>query len=139
MWLRLPPPEAAGSPQAARLSGPIVSRGGGALSLHRAGGRVLVQSEPSAEFPDMPRAAIQAGAADMVFPLSDLGRVIADIVAGTPRPKARSEIEAMESIFGENGEAAQRAREIDWEQTPLGGVLSWPPELRVIRPRAHAA
>jgi chemotaxis response regulator CheB len=37
----------------------------GARRLHLAGGRVLVQSESSAEAAEMPKAAIKVGAADL--------------------------------------------------------------------------
>ena len=104
----------------------------GALELHRAGGRVLVQSKASAEHPDMPAAAIRAGAADLIVPLSDLGQVIGEIVSGTPRVKAPSELEAISGVFGERGEIARIARDLDWSQTPLGPVLNWPMHLRVM-------
>ncbi|MBV9488996.1 MAG: PAS domain-containing protein, partial [Verrucomicrobia bacterium] len=104
----------------------------GARQLHLAGGRVLVQNEASAEYPEMPRAAIRAGAADLVVPLADLGQVIAEVVAGTPRPKGRSELEALGHVFGDKGGVAAIAREIDWAQTPLGPVISWPAELRLM-------
>ncbi|MBW0000042.1 MAG: chemotaxis protein CheB [Verrucomicrobia bacterium] len=55
----------------------------GARQLHLAGGQVLAQSEASAEYPEMPRATIRAGAADLVVPLPDLGQVIGELVAGT--------------------------------------------------------
>ena len=38
----------------------------GARELHLAGGQVLVQSEASAQYPEMPRATIAAGAASLV-------------------------------------------------------------------------
>ncbi len=102
----------------------------GARALHLAGGKVLVQSEASAEFPNMPRAAIQAGAADIVAPLEDLGEVIGEIVAGAARPQPRSEIEAIRHTFGEKSAVAAQAREIDWWSHPLGPVHRWPTQLR---------
>lgn len=102
----------------------------GARQLHRAGGRVLVQSESTADFPDMPRAAIKAGAADLVAPLQDIGQVINEIVAGASQPQPRSELEAIRSTFGDKGEVAALAREIDWAQHPLGFVYGWPTQLR---------
>lgn len=103
----------------------------GALELHRADGRVLVQSESTAEHPDMPRAAIAAGAAYLVAPLQELGRVIAEVVAGTPRAQAPSELEAIARVFDCRGEVARLACEVDWLRTPLGPVLNWPPHQRM--------
>lgn len=104
----------------------------GARELHDAGGRVLVQSEGSADYPEMPRAAVGAGAADLVVPLGDMAQVLTDLVAGAVRPKARSELEAIARVFGAKGEIAARAREIDWARTPLGPAMQWPVELRLV-------
>lgn len=104
----------------------------GARHLHDVQGRVLVQSEDSAEHPGMPRAAIDAGAADLVVPLSDLGLVIAEVASGTPRRKAASELRAIARVFGESSEVAARAREVDWSRTPLGSALNWPRDLRLM-------
>jgi PAS domain S-box-containing protein len=114
------------------LTGRVDDGAAGARQLHQAGGCVLVQSEATAEHPDMPRAAIQAGAADLIVPLANLGQVIGEVVAGTPRPKARSELGAIGRVFGDRGEVAARAREVDWSRTPLGPVLSWPRDLRLM-------
>ena len=54
----------------------------GSEAVSQASGTVLVQSPASAEHPMMPLSVIGVGVADMVLPLSDLGRVIADVVAG---------------------------------------------------------
>ena len=80
----------------------------------------------------MPLSAIEKNAADLIVPLDDIGQVIGEMVAGTPRPKARSELEAVRRTFGERGEVAALAREIDWSRTPLGAVIAWPEELRLI-------
>jgi chemotaxis response regulator CheB len=60
----------------------------GTEAVSQAGGTVLVQSPESAEHPVMPSAVIDAGVADVVLPLPELGQVIADVVAGgaLPRP-----------------------------------------------------
>jgi two-component system chemotaxis response regulator CheB len=60
----------------------------GSEAVSQAGGTVLVQSPESAEHPMMPSSVIDAGIADMVLPLSELGRGIMDVVAGhtPPRP-----------------------------------------------------
>jgi hypothetical protein len=80
----------------------------------------------------MPLAAIEAGAEDLVVPLEDLGRVISELLAGTPSPKARSELLAIERAFGDRGAVARLAREIEWAATPLGPVLAWASELKTL-------
>ncbi|WP_420226330.1 chemotaxis protein CheB [Pigmentiphaga litoralis] len=104
----------------------------GARELHVAGGRVLVQMAASAEYTDMPKAAIAAGAADLVVPLDDMAQVLTELVSGAVRPKARSELEAIEQVFGIKGEVAALARDIDWSRTPIGTALEWPIELRLL-------
>ncbi len=54
----------------------------GSEAVSQASGTVLVQSPKSADHPMMPTAVIGIGAADIVLPLSELGRMIADVVAG---------------------------------------------------------
>lgn len=54
----------------------------GSEAVSQAGGMVLVQSPDSAEHSTMPSAVIDVGVADLVLPLPELGRVIADAVAG---------------------------------------------------------
>jgi two-component system chemotaxis response regulator CheB len=50
------------------LSGSGVDGATGALAVHAAGGAVIVQDPRDAQFPSMPRAAIDAGAVDFVLP-----------------------------------------------------------------------
>ena len=54
----------------------------GSEAVSQASGTVLVQSPKSAAYPMMPTAVIGIGAADIVLPLSEFGRMIADVVAG---------------------------------------------------------
>lgn len=112
------------------LSGMGEDGAAGAARLHAAGGRVLVQSQGTAEFPDMPNAAVEAGAVDLVVPLPDLGQVVGEIVAGTPQPQLSSETRAIAAVFGGPGAARASLREVPWSRTPLGPVMSWPPSLR---------
>src|SRR3712207_9087445 len=49
----------------------------GAAAVRGAGGVVIVQSEDTAEHPAMPRAAVAAGAVDLVLPLHDIPSVVA--------------------------------------------------------------
>ena len=104
----------------------------GARHLHDTGGRVLVQSPESAEHVGMPRAAIQAGAADLVVPLEELGHVIGEIASGTRNPRLQSEVEAVEGLFGGPGLARAQLREVDWSATSLGPVHTWEKSLRAI-------
>lgn len=58
----------------------------GAAALSQAGGTVIVQSPESAEHQGMPSAVAQSGAADLVLPLPEIGRVVCDVVAGGLTP-----------------------------------------------------
>ncbi len=58
----------------------------GSELVSQAGGTVLAQSPGSAEHPTMPSAVIDTGVATLVLPLPELGRVIADVVAGSALP-----------------------------------------------------
>lgn len=71
----------------------------GALAVKQAGGMALVQSEDTAEQPYMPRAAINAGAADLVLPLHKISIVITSVVSGGKLPRPQNEIEAAEAMF----------------------------------------
>jgi two-component system, chemotaxis family, protein-glutamate methylesterase/glutaminase len=57
----------------------------GARAVRRHGGKVIVQDPTTAEQAIMPRAAIDAGAADQVVPLHDLADRIADVARTLPR------------------------------------------------------
>jgi chemotaxis response regulator CheB len=59
----------------------------GSEAVSQAGGTVLVQSPESAEHAMMPSAVVEAGVADMVLPLSELGQVIVDVVSGDALPR----------------------------------------------------
>lgn len=102
----------------------------GAGAIRAAGGQVIVQNPASAEYPDMPMAAIDAGAASLVVPEADLGQVIDELVSGTPRPRARSEVQSIARVFGHRGEMSRVALRQDWSQTSIGPVLEWPAALR---------
>jgi two-component system, chemotaxis family, protein-glutamate methylesterase/glutaminase len=54
----------------------------GAIELHRRGASVLVQSPIECVVAGIPAAVIEAGAADAVLPLADLGAWIKSAVAG---------------------------------------------------------
>jgi two-component system chemotaxis response regulator CheB len=57
----------------------------GAQCVRRSGGTVIVQDPATAEFGDMPRAALQAGAVDHILALGDIGpKVIALVSSGGP-------------------------------------------------------
>src|SRR3712207_3494800 len=79
----------------------------------------------------MPRAAAAAGA-HLVLPLDEIGRVVADVVAGGDLPPPRNEVEAVEALFAGPGDARAELREIDWSATPLGPVASWSAALRTV-------
>lgn len=72
----------------------------GTVAMKRAGAIVIAQSPDTAEYPSMPIAAVHAGA-DLVLPVSEIGRVLTDIVAGGPLPRPHA-----------------LPRETDWAATP---------------------
>lgn len=53
----------------------------GAQAMRKYGGTVIVQDEQSAEFPGMPRAAVQAGIVDRVLPLEAIAPVLVELVS----------------------------------------------------------
>src|SRR3712207_978628 len=103
----------------------------GTAALRAAGGVIIVQDEETAEHPGMPHAAAEAGA-HLVLPLHEIGRVVADVVAGGDLPLPRNEAEAVEALFAGPGDARAELRRIDWSATPLGPVASWSASLRTV-------
>ena len=57
----------------------------GAQDLRRFGGTVIVQDEPSSQFPGMPHAAVQAGTVDRVLPLNAIARALKEEEAAVLR------------------------------------------------------
>jgi two-component system chemotaxis response regulator CheB len=53
----------------------------GAQCVRRAGGTVIVQDPQTAQFGDMPRAALREGAVDHILPLDAIGPMVRDLVA----------------------------------------------------------
>jgi signal transduction histidine kinase/chemotaxis response regulator CheB len=104
----------------------------GAGAVRAAGGAVLVQSEETAAYPEMPGATIQAGAADLVVPLGQIGCTVSDLMAGGRFPHPRTEEEARDALFGGVGAARAALRAVDWPTTPLGKVREWPRSLKAI-------
>jgi two-component system, chemotaxis family, protein-glutamate methylesterase/glutaminase len=78
----------------------------GTVAMKRAGAIVIAQSPDTADYPSMPIAAAQAGA-DLVLPICDIGRVLADIIGGAPLPWSLSET--------------------DWAATPLPPLIAKSP------------
>ncbi|MFA9428807.1 chemotaxis protein CheB [Egicoccus sp. AB-alg2] len=64
------------------LTGASDDGAAGALAVRRHGGTVIVQDPRTAEQGIMPRAAIEAGAAEQVAPLTELPEVIGTALAG---------------------------------------------------------
>jgi two-component system chemotaxis response regulator CheB len=52
----------------------------GVQAIKKMGGKVIVQSEDSAEFPGMPQAAIHTQSVDYILPLEEIARVIVTLV-----------------------------------------------------------
>jgi hypothetical protein len=61
----------------------------GTVAMKRAGAIVVAQSPNTAQYSSMPVAAAEAGA-DPVLPIYEIGRVLADVVAGAPLPEPRA-------------------------------------------------
>ncbi|HET8833094.1 MAG TPA: chemotaxis protein CheB [Gemmatimonadales bacterium] len=57
----------------------------GAQCVRRSGGTVIVQDPETAQFGDMPRAAVSAGAVDHILSLADIAPLVIDLVSlGSP-------------------------------------------------------
>ena len=100
----------------------------GVRALGRAGATVLAQSEASAEYPAMPRAASASGAVDLVLPLDEIGPTLVRVVAGEPLPRSGVELAARAALFRGRGAAVVGPVlvEADWAATALGPVADWP-------------
>lgn len=103
----------------------------GTAEMRQAGALVIAQSPDTAAYPSMPIAAAAAGAA-LVLPVDEIGLVLTDIAAGAPLLRPQSEADAARAVFDCPGEVCGMLRETDWAATPLGPVLEWPAELRVL-------
>jgi two-component system, chemotaxis family, CheB/CheR fusion protein len=57
----------------------------GAKAIKEAGGLILVQDPQEAEYPSMPGSAIAAGLADVILPVRELGRQLAELIKNKPQ------------------------------------------------------
>jgi two-component system chemotaxis response regulator CheB len=103
----------------------------GTAAMKRAGALVIAQSPDTAAYPSMPIAAAQAGASP-VLPTYEIGRVLIDMVEGAALLLPRGEVEVARALFDGPGEIRALLRETDWAATPLGPVMEWPAELRIM-------
>jgi two-component system chemotaxis response regulator CheB len=67
------------------LSGTGSDATDGVQSVKAGGGRVIVQDKASAQYWDMPRAAVQSGAVDRVLPLEEIAPALIAIVRDEQR------------------------------------------------------
>lgn len=106
----------------------------GVQALAGAGATVLAQSEDSARYPSMPRAAAATGAVDLVLPLGEIGAVLAQVVAGGKLPRSRAEVAAAVALFTGPGATTVGPvlAGVDWPATSLGPVLAWPAALQTV-------
>ncbi len=68
------------------LSGTGTDGSRGICDIHQAGGLVLVQSEDTARFDGMPRAAIATGVADLIMPVEEMTGALLRFVADPQAP-----------------------------------------------------
>ncbi|MET0414437.1 MAG: chemotaxis protein CheB, partial [Actinoplanes sp.] len=111
----------------------------GAVALKNAGGTVMAQSEDSAEYAAMPRAAVEAGAVDLVLDLRDIGAVMVDVVRGGELPRTLGDRALAETLFAGPGEMPALMRGLDWRRTKLGSVSAWPDALLTVVQMALAS
>jgi chemotaxis response regulator CheB len=111
----------------------------GARAVREAGGTVIAQSQPSAEHPEMPGAAVAVGAVDLILPLAEIGAVLHDLVRGGELPRSPEERASVERLFSGGDEVSALYRSMDWRNTSLGPVIGWPQELSAVATTAGRA
>jgi two-component system chemotaxis response regulator CheB len=106
------------------LSGALDDGTIGLAAIKQAGGTTLVQDPEEALYPSMPRSAIERVGVDLVAPIADLARLVAERV--TPAPDG----ERLEERGG--GEAVEpQEHEIEAAGNPVGQVAAFTcPECR---------
>ena len=98
------------------LSGSGRDGAAGTVAMKRAGAIVIAQSPETAQYASLPIAAARAGA-DLVLPIYEIGRALADIIEGAPLPKPRP-------------------RETVGAAVPLGPLAQWPAQTNGGNPSA---
>ncbi|HEX8519572.1 MAG TPA: chemotaxis protein CheB [Pseudonocardia sp.] len=101
----------------------------GARAVKEAGGTVVVQDELTSLAFGMPRSVIEAGAADLVLPLTEIPELL-DGVVGRGERLPLPEVLAAEAVFAAGGEMGALMAATDWARSPLGPVERWPALLR---------
>lgn len=108
---------------AAVLTGSGQDGAAGTAAMKRAGAIVVAESPATAQYSSMPMAAVRAGA-DLVLPVQEIGRVLADIVAGAPLPEPLPEprpgARGGQPATGEDGGAGTPAN----QGPPCGDVVN---------------
>jgi two-component system, chemotaxis family, protein-glutamate methylesterase/glutaminase len=107
----------------------------GTVAMKRAGAIVIAQSPATADYPSMPIAAAEAGA-DLVLPVSEIGRVLGDIVEGAPLPQPHGRDEATRAAdhgqeTGQVVSTRTRPQQTGSNMTPAGGEPMEPGEVTV--------
>ena len=109
---------------AVMLSGSGRDGAAGTVAMKRAGAIVIAQSPDTAEYRSMPIAAARAGA-DLVLPIDEIGRVLADIVEGAPLPKPPSrETDRAAMTLGPLADDTTAARRAGLTQLPPNHAMS---------------
>jgi two-component system, chemotaxis family, protein-glutamate methylesterase/glutaminase len=103
------------------LSGALDDGSAGGRAIKRCGGTVIVQSPTDAQFPEMPRSAVEAAPADYVVPHRAIPAAIREALARIPShsPGVPAEL-AIEAQFAESHCASPQPPS---ELTALGGLM----------------
>jgi two-component system chemotaxis response regulator CheB len=101
------------------LSGSGRDGADGTAAMKRAGAIVIAQSPDTADYASMPIAAARAGA-DLVLPVHEIGRVLADIVEGAPLPRPRGKAQA--------ARAADQTSQTSHKTKSVVGTPTTPPQ-----------
>jgi chemotaxis response regulator CheB len=100
------------------LSGLLSDGSAGAWEVKNAGGVIVVQDPADAEYPDMPRNALESVTVDYCLPAVEIGPLLANLARTTPSTAVRSEGKSARILIVED-EPAQ-AIDLEYQLRSLG-------------------